>query len=267
MNGGSRLRTVLAVGRAVTIAVALSLAGLLLVRATVPYERLVETNDFVENFLQSLASIYAVLLAFVVFVVWSQFNDARTLVEREANELLDLYRTARTLPAQTRDPLCREVAAYVEEVLTHEWAWMATAKPHPMTRGAELLDALWNHVSSFEPKTERESVVFAEILSRFNDLSDLRIARITASRLRIPLALRIFVYTGAAMTVGSMFLMGLRDVFVHALATGALAGALSNILYVMNDLDNCFDGEWQVPRSAFERVAAYVHKCSGVGSD
>jgi hypothetical protein len=33
--------------------------------------------------LQALGSVYAVLLAFVVFVVWQQFNDARSFVEKE----------------------------------------------------------------------------------------------------------------------------------------------------------------------------------------
>ena len=35
----------------------------------------------------------------------------------------------------------------------------------------------------------------------------------------------------------------------------ALAGAISHVLYVIEDLDSCFDGHWQVPRTPFERVS------------
>ena len=41
------------------------------------------------NYLQTVGTIYAVLLAFVVFVVWQQHNDTRSAVESEANELSD----------------------------------------------------------------------------------------------------------------------------------------------------------------------------------
>ena len=37
--------------------------------------------------------------------------------------------------------------------------------------------------------------------------------------------------------------------------TAALAGAISHVLYVIEDLDGCFDGHWQVPRTPFERVS------------
>ena len=265
MTRAQRLRAGFVVVRTVFLSIATAVGGLFVVRALWPSSCSAETNDFVGSYLQALASIYAVLLAFVTFVVWSQFNDARTLVEREANELLDLYRTARALPEPLGGPLCKNVAGYVEEVLGPEWDAMACAAPGEMRRGTELLDVLWGRIASVEPGNERESALFAELLSRFNDLSDVRQARLTASRLRIPMALKIFVYAGAFMTVGSLYLICIPNFTVHAIATGAVSGALSNVLYVIHDLDSCFSGEWQVPRSAFERVAAYVHKCSGTG--
>src|SRR5262245_16020940 len=58
-------------------AIVLSIAGLVAVRSLVPADVLRETNDVAGNYLQTVGTIYAVLLAFVVFVVWQQFNDAR----------------------------------------------------------------------------------------------------------------------------------------------------------------------------------------------
>ena len=57
---------------------AASVLGLCAARRALPARLLAASNDVVGNYLQTLGSIYAVLLAFVVFVVWSQFNDART---------------------------------------------------------------------------------------------------------------------------------------------------------------------------------------------
>ena len=50
--------------------------------------------------------VYAVLLAFVVVIVWQQFDSARADADREATIVLALYRTRRrsTTSVPTRGP-------------------------------------------------------------------------------------------------------------------------------------------------------------------
>jgi hypothetical protein len=86
---------------------------------------LVESNDVAGNYLQTLGTIYAVLLAFVVIVVWQQFNDARSAVEREANEVLDIFRTASGFSEPARGELREQLQIYVSAVLDREWEAMA----------------------------------------------------------------------------------------------------------------------------------------------
>src|SRR5258708_7026624 len=81
---------------------AVAVAGLIIARQVLSADDLRASSDSVGNYLQTVGGIYAVLLAFVVFVVWGQFNDCRSLVEREATALVDLHRTASGLPAATR---------------------------------------------------------------------------------------------------------------------------------------------------------------------
>src|ERR1035438_5667817 len=77
--------------------------GLCLVRYVAPASWLHANNEVAGNYLQTVGTIYAVLLAFVVFVVWQQHNDTRSAVEAEANELSDFYRTIRVLPDHEDD--------------------------------------------------------------------------------------------------------------------------------------------------------------------
>ena len=253
------MKTVRAILRPVLLSIGIALAGLFIVRTCVSANVLRDTNDVVGNYLQTLGTIYAVLLAFVVFVVWSQFNDARNYVEREANELLDLFRTSRGLPAQNRHAIQHYVGKYVDDVLQQEWGSMARGDGgNAFAQGGAILDELWDVVHDFEPNTACHTALHSEILSRFNDLSDVRTNRLTSAQLRIPLALKILIYTGAVLTVGSMYLFSIQNWIVHALMTGAMAGALSHIIYLIHDLDNCFAGDWQVPRTAFERVQQFI---------
>lgn len=235
----------------------LSLSGLWLTRRLVPISVLRSSADALGNYLQTLGTIYAVLLAFVVFVVWQQFNDARSQVEREAHELLDLVRTVRGLPQISR-PFLEQAAAYVQVVLLEEWPLMAAGSQARLDHGTQILDRLWNILVVHEPASECHKSLYEEALARFNELSDTRMCRLSSSRLRIPLALRLVLYFGAITTVGSMWLFSVESFAVHAIMTGALAGSISHVLYVISDLDDCFNGNWQVPRSAFESLGEYL---------
>jgi len=261
MSASRTLKTVKALLRPVLLGIAMAEAGLLVVRTCVSSSDLHNTNDVVGNYLQTLGTIYAVLLAFVVYVVWSQFNETRTYVEREANELLDLFRTARGLPPERRSEIENHIGKYVDVVLQGEWAAMAKgSNREAFDRGGAILDQLWDVVHDFEPGNRCHEALHSEILSRFNDLSDVRTNRLTAGRSRIPLALKILIYFGAVLTIGSMYLFSVENWVVHALMTAAMAGALAHILYLIHDLDNCFDGDWQISRSAFQRVQQFIQK-------
>jgi hypothetical protein len=242
----------------VSVALAASLLGLWLVRRCVPVEILQSSSDAVGNYLQTLGTIYAVLLAFVVYVVWQQFNDARAHVEQEANDLLDLIRTVKGLPEALWRPFLDRVERYIELVLSDEWQAMASYSPKPLEQGGQVLEQMWDILVLHEPSSECHKSLYDEALVRFNDLSDARMKRLVSSRLRIPLALRLLLYTGAVMTVGSMWLFAVQSFAVHAIMTGALAGSISHVLYVISDLDDCFNGNWQVPRAQFERVATQL---------
>lgn len=248
-------RTIAALSRPVVGSMALAVGGLVLFRGVAPFEVLHRSNDVVGNYLQTLGSIYAVLLAFVMFVVWTQFNDARANVDREANELLDLFRTARGLPEPTRGLVQAAALAYARVVVTTEWDAMACRGPLEAGAGAGTLEAMWEAVHAAEPTVEPERSLYREVLKRLDDLSDARSSRVTSTSTSIPTALRILLYTGAVSTVGSMYLFAVESLAVHAVMTAALAGAISHVLYVIEDLDSCFDGHWQVPRTPFERVS------------
>jgi hypothetical protein len=239
-------------------AILLASAGLLVVRRCVPMAVLRDSADAAGNYLQTLGTIYAVLLAFVVFVVWQQFNDARLHVESEANELLDFARAAKGLPVEVRTPLLEQAETYVHHVLGAEWTAMAEGDDGGLEEGGKLLDRMWDRLVEYEPRSECHKSLFEEALARFNALSDRRSNRLSSSRLRIPTALRLLMYGGAAMTVGSMYLLAVERVAVHVLMTSALAGAIAHLLYIIRDLDDCFHGDWQVPSRPFERVREYL---------
>lgn len=231
-----------------------AIAGLLIVRGWVTPEDLRISNDAVGNYLQTVGGIYAVLLAFTVFVVWGQFNDGRNFVDREATILVDLHRTAMGLPAMACGQIQTALRRYLDDVIAREWKAMANRDEEALERVGQHLDAVWSVIHACHLTTDSERATYSEVLSRFNDLSDVRTSRLTASRTRIPLLMRLLLYVGGAMVVCSIYLLSVHQFWLHALITGALAGSVAHIVFLIEDLDNAFAGHLQISKASFERA-------------
>ena len=227
-----------------------SLVGLTLVRCVAPAAWLHANNEVAGNYLQTLGTIYAVLLAFVVFVVWQQHNEARGAVEKEANELADFYRIIQAMPGTQRVQDC--IQAYGRVVMDEEWTEMARGLWSE--RAEQVLEEIWRALKEVEPSRGREEALFAEALARFNDLSDARSDRLYCSLLRLPPSLWVLLLTNGGLVVGSMWIFGLESFSAHALMTVALAGSIAFILFLVADLDNPFWGSWRVEPDAFRRA-------------
>lgn len=231
-----------------------SVLGLIVFRAIVPGDRLANAGSEIGNYLQTVGSIYAVLLAFIVYVVWQQFNDARSFVDREASALIDLHRTASGLPNGSRVAIQRELSAYLEAVLADEWQAMARHDEATITRVGHHLDEVWVEIHRCRPDDHCQHTIYGEVLTRFSALTDLRTSRLTSARFRVPRTMKVLLYTGAVILVGSLYLMYIADFWLHALITAALGGAIAHILYLIADLDDAFAGNLQIERAPFERA-------------
>jgi hypothetical protein len=227
-----------------------SLLGLYLIRHLVPAAWLHANNEVAGNYLQTVGTIYAVLLAFVVFVVWQQHNDTRCAVEAEVNELLDFARTIEALPGTQQ--VKERLQAYCLLVLEEEWRAMAEGSwSH---RAEQTLEHVWQALLEVPAHNERAQTLYGEALARFNDLSDARSQRLYRGLLRLPLSLWVLLLTNGGLVVGSMWIFGLESFSAHALMTLALAGSIGFILFLVADLDNPYWGSWQVRPDAFQRV-------------
>jgi Protein of unknown function (DUF4239) len=227
-----------------------ALVGLWLVRWWVPSGWLHANNEVAGNYLQTLGTIYAVLLAFVVFVVWQQHNETRSAVEGEVNELCDFHRTISALPGT--EPVRVRIRAYAQLVVDEEWASMATGQVS--RKAAAALESIWLALQQVEPGGKRQEVLYAEVLARFNDLSDARSRRLYCGLLRLPPSLWILLLTNGGLVVGSMWIFGLESFVAHGLMTAALAISIAFMLFLVADLDNPFWGAWRIDPNPFERA-------------
>lgn len=199
--------------------------------------------------IQLIGGIYAVLLAFTIFVIWGQFTEVDNCVIRECNSLGDMLRFSKFLHDNDAANIRRAVKIYTRHVLDHEWD--ALGDGHPDKRAEELFVQVIHAVVEIEPRDEAQQSIRVRLLDMAQKTSERRDERVAKSLTRIPPTLAALVNTIAAALVLLVFVFPFRY-WITGVVCFILAACviwLANL--VMMDTDNPLKGIWNVSPQPF----------------
>ncbi len=100
----------------VTVA-AVAISGMLLIRRRAPEGSYFEDGDRAAGVFGVLATGFAVLLGFVVFLAFQSYDTARSGAESEARIILEEFETAQLMPAPVRARFSGELVCYARSVV------------------------------------------------------------------------------------------------------------------------------------------------------
>ena len=247
------MATLLAVTAIMGAGVALVLGGLLVVRRVVTRPVFKPSDSAPGNALSVLGSLYGVLLAFVVVAVWGQYDDAVLDVEREVNELTDMFRLAASFGEPDGPQLRELILAYTRAVASEEWDTMRHGRPSE--RCHELTQQIWQAYGRIEPDTDRQRAAYSESLDSLDDFSDARKARLSASEHRLPPVMWYLLIGAGIVTLSFTYFFRLEDVWSHIFMTAALAAVVGAVLLLIYAFDSPFTGIIRVGPDSFERLS------------
>lgn len=206
--------------------------------------------------LQVVGTLYSVLYAFAIYVIWGQFTAVESQIQQEAGALKDLLLFSRPLKEAARDPILRTLRNYVRAVLETEWSALSNANAPEKTDRAfsDLIAA----VTDIEAQKEADSktAVYAQLLAIANQASAHRDERLALSVKRMPRTLLLFVNLNGLSILGLLFLFPFRSAVVGSLALGIATLLLYFAHFVLTDLDNPFEGSWNVSAQPFADLAS-----------
>ena len=236
----------------ISLFVLVSAAELILVQRLVPIELRKQHND-VTGFIYAVVGIaYAVVLGLVVVATWEQFQTARDTVDREANELAELFWLGHRLPPTEGHRLQELTRSYARVVVDEEWPLMASGRSSP--RAWALIDEIRLTVQDMNPDREAGQVLYDQGLERVHDLADARRDRLVEAREGIPTILWVVLVAGAIVTIGFTYLFGLDDTTTHTLMVALLAMVIGLILFTVGSLEYPFAGNVRLGPDAFRLV-------------
>jgi len=239
--------------------VGVAILGLLLVRRLVPLDLLQMHHEVGGYIIGVMGTIYAVILAFVVFVVWNQYQMAKSAVVAEANGLGDLSRMTRRLPEPLQTQLRGALVKYLEAVIHSEWP--AMGRQSESQEAWSALQKLWAIYRSADidiRRDERVQIFYAESLQQLNNLSDGRRTRLFCSHGKVPTLMWILLWLEGSIILGFTYFFGIQSIRSQCLMTIAFALVVSLNLFLILELDRPFSGLAQISSTPLEQELARI---------
>ena len=231
------------------LSVALAVAGVLFVRSFTSHETLKSHHGVAGPFLSITATIFAVVLGFIVVDSLNTFQRARLIVEQEANAIHDIFHMSSALSEPTRSNMREACMNYADAMVQFEWPAMEQGAGSP--EGHLLFTRMWHYLTTYKPADASETTFLSQILDSMRTAGDCRHSRLLAAQPYYSPVLWLVLLLGSAITIIFTYFFGVENVRVQILMTALVTIVLSLNLSVVALFDTPFTGDVKVPPQAF----------------
>jgi hypothetical protein len=198
-----------------------------------------------------LGSIYAVMFAFIIFVIWGQFTGVEDLSMRESSALKDLVRFSAYLDGDASHAIRRAVFDYAQSVVKFEWYALAARRRDQQTEKAfaNLMNTVIRSVTARDANAA--DPIHHRVVEIAREAGQRRDERIAKSLTQIPPTLVRLVKSMALAPLLLVFVYPFRNWIVGLSCFILVAGVLFFADFVMMDTDNPFEGVCNVSSTPF----------------
>jgi hypothetical protein len=224
----------------VVAATSVAIVAMLLVRRGAPDGSYFNDGDRAAGVFGVLATGFAVLLGFVVFLAFTSYDAARAGAESEARIVAQQVETAQLFPPRDTDTLIVDLICYARSVAGVQWDRMRAG-----TLGEDLNPwgiKLAGVLEHSDPRTAIQQEAYSKWLDERSDREAARADRIHGAVGVIPLPLwLVLFFTSAVIFLYTLFFAdsGERAV-VQALLMGSVVAVIVSMLLLLQFLDHPF---------------------------
>ena len=244
-----------------------AITAMLLVRRRAPEGSYFEDGDRAAGVFGVLATGFAVLLGFVVFLAFQSFDTSRSGAETEAQVVLQQFETAQLMPVAVRGRFSGELVCYARTVVHQEWPRMESGT---LTDGYNPWSvAMFRTLRTFEPRSASQQAAYGKWLDQRTDRESARADRTHGAEGVIPTPLWIVLFLSAGVIF--VFMLFFADsgerAIVQATMMGSVAVVITSTLLLLWFLDNPYrEGASGLQPFAMERTAARLTRDTGISS-
>lgn len=215
-------------------------------------------NEVVGNFLSVSGLFYGITLGLISVGTFDNFQQAETSVSREATALNGLYRDVNLLEQNDKLEMKITLKDYAQYMVGEGWKLQQEGVIPKGT--SKIVNKFEFFLSNYKIETEKDKIIFAEVVHQHNKLSDARRERINLVQQGLPAAVWLVLFVGAFVVTSLTWLLVIAnqklDIAVNVLC-GVLLGSL---IFLIAAMDNPFRGQFSVSPQPFQLLIDGVMK-------
>jgi hypothetical protein len=212
----------------------------------------VDDTEGIAALLQIIGTLYSVLYAFATYVIWGQFTAVENEILKESGALKDLLLFSNRLKDAVRDPIVRAVKNYARAVVEAEWSALSAGQKGE--KNDRLFYEVVTSVTNANPQDDAERIVYERLLEIANQASAHRDERLSLSVKRMPRTLFVFVVLTACTILFLLLFYPFRNLVLGIISVTVTTTLLFFAHFVLTDLDNPFEGTWNVSSEPFNEL-------------
>jgi hypothetical protein len=220
------------------LVVGLAVAAMLLVRRRAPEGSYFADGDRASGVFGVLASGFAILLGFIVFLAFTSYDQSRSGAETEALTVAQQLETAQHFDAPVAAQLTGQLVCYARSVAGPEWDQLANGE---LQEGANPWGAeLFHTTQTIDPETPVAQAAFSKWLDQTSDRESARQDRIhgAVGVIPTPLWIILFVISGIIFVYVLFFADSGEGAVTQGMLMGSVIGVIVLLLLLIQFLDN-----------------------------
>jgi sterol desaturase/sphingolipid hydroxylase (fatty acid hydroxylase superfamily) len=202
-------------------------------------------NDVAGYLFSAVGVLYAVVLGFVVVVVWQKYDGAVANVESEVDAVGNLYHVVDSYPAALRNRIRTGLRTYADIVAEIEWPAMARGESVPAA-GSTKLEEVAYLVNTFGPANFKEFAAQQAAMATEQRLFDARRSRLVQAVPAVPSVLWFALVVGALAMVAFCFIFGVENRPAQLTMTAILVGLIGILFIVILEFSTPFSGSVRI---------------------
>jgi hypothetical protein len=210
----------------VVLVAVVATGAMLIVRRRAPEGSYFEDGDRAAGVFGVLATGFAVLLGFVVFLAFESFDTSRSGAVDEAQIISEQFETAQLMPAAVRGRFSGELICYARSVVHQEW---------PRMEAGTLADghnpwgiAMFRTLRTVEPRSPAEQAAYSKWLDQRTDRESARADRTHGAEGVIPTPLWIVLFLTAGIIF--VFMLFFADSAERAIVQSTMMGSVAVVI-------------------------------------
>ena len=230
--------TVLLAVVVIALATAFGVTAMLLVRRGAPEGSYFQDGDRASGVFGVLATGFAVLLGFIVFLAYERYDEARSGAEAEALVVVQQFETAQFLPPAVRRRLGGQLTCYARSVVGQEWPQMEDGNAGATINVWSV--GLFRTLQDADPKTAPEQAAYSKWLDQTSDREEARRDRLHGAAGAIPASLWLVLFFSAGVIFVYMlfFADSGEGPVTQGMLIGSVVAVMSATLLLLGFLNN-----------------------------